>query len=146
MWSAHDEMVWRYTNDGVKRGMAKAILMMLRARRLPHTPSHRVRAESRTRFRETSRWLARAAAARSVDEVLEARRWRHDYQSDFALKYVREGEARGVASVIVLLLEARGITCADEDAKRILGCSDVKQLTAWLRRAAHANSIEEVLG
>ena len=145
MWSLHDEMAWRYTNDGVKRGMANAILLILRARRLSRTPSARLPAQSRTRFRETSRWLARAATAPSVDEVLEARRWRHDYQSEFARKYVREGETRGIASVIVLLLEARGIAYTDDDVKRIISCTDLKQLIGWLRRALQASAIEDVL-
>jgi hypothetical protein len=53
-----------------------------------------------------------------------------------------EGEARAKADAIVAVLEARGIVLSMEMRDRVLGCTDVKTLELWIRRAATVASAE----
>jgi hypothetical protein len=77
----------------------------------------------------------------------------YEYQSDFARKYVAEGEAAGraageaagEATALLTVLAARGIDVPADASTRITGCTDLDQLTIWLRRAATADSIQDVL-
>jgi hypothetical protein len=67
------------------------------------------------------------------------------YQSDFARRWVAEGRAEGRAEVIVLVLSARGIEVPEDARARILACTDLAQIDAWVERAATVPSIEGLL-
>lgn len=73
-----------------------------------------------------------------------------EYKSDFARGYFSdgkaEGKAEGVAEMILSVLGARGIAASEEVRTRIEECDDLEQLMAWGRRAATAESIEDVFG
>jgi hypothetical protein len=73
----------------------------------------------------------------------------YEYQSDFARRYVAEGEARGElkgeARSLFTVLEARRIDVPAEARTRIVNCNDPDQFTVWLRRALTATSIQDVL-
>jgi len=62
------------------------------------------------------------------------------------------GYARGHAHALLAVLEARGFDVRRYDgdgmstAWRVAQCKDVLQLTAWLMRAANADSLEDVFG
>ncbi|MEU3128486.1 hypothetical protein ACIBVM_19655 [[Kitasatospora] papulosa] len=56
-----------------------------------------------------------------------------------------EGEARGRAEDILLVLDERGIEVPDGIRDTITGCRDLDVLRRWLRRAATADSAEEIL-
>jgi hypothetical protein len=74
---------------------------------------------------------------------------RRDYKSDFARRYVAQGNAEGraeEAKMILAVLSARGIAVPDQARTRITECADLEQLEAWVRPAATATSIEEVCG
>lgn len=43
------------------------------------------------------------------------------------------------------MLDERGITVPAEARDRILACTDLNQLTTWLRRAVRAATIDDVL-
>ncbi|MEV5706593.1 hypothetical protein [Actinoallomurus sp. NPDC052274] len=58
----------------------------------------------------------------------------------------REGRHEGRVDIILAMLSARGVMVPDEARARIQGCADLDQLVEWGRRAATADSIEEVLG
>src|SRR5512133_330687 len=47
-----------------------------------------------------------------------------------------EGRAEGKADSVLEVLDARGIVVTQEQRRRILECSDLERLGAWLRRAA----------
>lgn len=64
----------------------------------------------------------------------------HRYQSDFARRYVSEGEAHAVLAV----LEARGIDIPEDIRDRISACTDLDRLGAWIRQAATAHKIEDL--
>jgi predicted transposase/invertase (TIGR01784 family) len=57
-----------------------------------------------------------------------------------------EGEAKGKADALLQLLEARGIAVPEDARVRIMACQDIAQLETWLRRAATAAAVDEVLG
>ena len=65
----------------------------------------------------------------------------YEYQSDFAKKYVAEGEAKAMLT----MLRARGIAVSDAVRERILAEKDPKQVERWLEKAATAASIAEVI-
>ncbi|HEX6472144.1 MAG TPA: hypothetical protein VF069_23835 [Streptosporangiaceae bacterium] len=54
------------------------------------------------------------------------------------------GEARGEAKALLLTLSARGIEVPEDARTRITGCEDLGQLETWVRRAATAESAEDL--
>ncbi|GAA4623652.1 hypothetical protein GCM10023196_020680 [Actinoallomurus vinaceus] len=70
----------------------------------------------------------------------------YEYKSDFARRYVAqgkaEGKAEGEATAILKVLAARGIPVSDEARGRIMGCTDLTVLEAWVERAATVDSID----
>jgi hypothetical protein len=87
--------------------------------------------------------------ARSILEAMVKTRDR-EYKSEFARGYFREGEAKGEARgevrMILAVLAARGVAVPEEARARIDECADLEQLEAWGRRAATAETIEEIFG
>jgi hypothetical protein len=56
----------------------------------------------------------------------------------------KEGKREGEAEAILLVLEARGLDVTDADRERITGCTDLRQLKKWLRRAATAEKTSDL--
>jgi hypothetical protein len=71
-----------------------------------------------------------------------------DFQSDFARKYLtrgrEEGEAAGQAKALLAVLESRGMRISQKARTRILACTDIEQIDAWLRKAASVASVDEL--
>ena len=73
-------------------------------------------------------------------------------QSEFAKKHQAtgrvegrvEGRIEGRAHAVVDVLEARGLTVSEDSRSRILACTDAGQLSAWLRKAATATTVDQV--
>ena len=92
------------------------------------------------------------AARRYLEELLASRTY--EYQSDFVRRYVFqgraegrvEGRAEGEATALLAALAARRIDVPEDAHARITGCRDIETLTAWIRRAATAERIGDVLG
>jgi hypothetical protein len=88
------------------------------------------------------------ATARAILEDLMAN-GTYQYQSDFAKRYFgqgkAEGEAKGKAEAIIAILETRGVEVTESARARILGCTDLTKLDAWLTRAVMAKSAREVI-
>ena len=102
-------------------------------------------------------------AARKAFEALM--QGNYEYQTDFARKYYGQGKAEGKAEGraegeakgkaegraetaredIYEVLDARGLQLSPEHRQRIAGCEDLAQLKAWLRLAATATSVEQLL-
>ncbi len=74
--------------------------------------------------------------------------FKYEYQSDFARKYVAqgrdEGRAEEAARLLLMALDARGITIADTTRAEIDRCTDLDQLESWARKAITAESENEV--
>ncbi|MEO3829219.1 hypothetical protein [Actinomadura sp. B10D3] len=76
----------------------------------------------------------------------------YEWKSDFALKHIAEGEAKGriegeakgEIKVLLVVLEARGFTIDDDLRQRITNCKDLQQLDTWARRAATAQTLDEI--
>jgi hypothetical protein len=87
-----------------------------------------------------------AAARDRLEEFMTATG--HRYQSEFANRYFSQGEAKGRAeggaTMLLNILDARGITVPDDVRTRITSCTDSEQLQIWARRAATAEKIEDL--
>lgn len=74
----------------------------------------------------------------------------HEYLSEYAQKFVAQGEtrgeARGKAGAVLAVLDARGIAVPNAARTRIGESDDPHQLEVWVRRAATANSVEDLFG
>jgi hypothetical protein len=95
---------------------------------------------------------ALSEAARAALEELMAG-GSYEFQSEFAKKHQAkgraegrtEGRAEGQAEALLAVLDARGLRISDEARARILACTDTEQLADWLRKAATATSIDQVI-
>jgi hypothetical protein len=58
---------------------------------------------------------------------------------------LREGEAKGRAADILLVLKTRGVAVPEEIEQRIAACTDPAVLSQWLERAVTAQSAAEVV-
>jgi hypothetical protein len=55
-----------------------------------------------------------------------------------------EGEAKGQAKAILVVLESRGLEVSSEQRERILGNTDASTLNTWLKKAATVASVEQL--
>jgi hypothetical protein len=71
-----------------------------------------------------------------------------EYRSEFVRKFVHqgraEGRAEGEAQALLAVLAAREIEVPDDVRARITGCTDLEQLETWIRRAATADSVQDL--
>ena len=56
-----------------------------------------------------------------------------------------QGEARGKAEALLAFLDARNVHVPDDIRADIAACTDIDQLDEWIRRAATADKIQDVL-
>lgn len=75
----------------------------------------------------------------------ELENMKHEYQSDFAKRYVAQGLAEGRAESLLAVLQARGIAVPDAIRQRILTQKNAERLELWLKKAAVAASVAEVI-
>jgi hypothetical protein len=87
--------------------------------------------------------MCRGASSRSgaARRALEAMMKGYEYQSEFAKKYVTEGDARALLTV----LRGRGIDVPDAARDRILSEKDPQRLERWLEKAGISATVAEVL-
>lgn len=78
---------------------------------------------------ERAEWRAQARAAGLAEGRAEGR---------------AEGVLDGERSALRTIVAARGWTLSDEQSTRVAECSDPQQITAWIRRAAIASSLDAV--
>jgi hypothetical protein len=62
------------------------------------------------------------------------------YQSDFARRYYGQGQA----DAVVTALETRGIEVPADVLERITSCTDLDQLTSWVRRAVTVRTAQDL--
>jgi hypothetical protein len=92
-----------------------------------------------------------AVVLKRMEELM--RTSKYEYQSDFAKKYFArgheagraEGRALGESRALLLFLQSRGMDVPADVAKRIEEERDGGRLEAWIRRAATADTIDDVL-
>jgi hypothetical protein len=83
-----------------------------------------------------------AAARRTLEELVTT--GTYEYQSDLVRRFILQGRAEGESLSVLAVLEARGIPVPDEVRARITECTDSDQLNAWVRRAATADSVDDL--
>lgn len=87
-----------------------------------------------------------AAARHCLEEIMQA--GVYEWQSDFALKHIAEGEAKGRVEgeieLLLIVLESRGFTIDDDLRERISSCQDLEQIHTWARRAVTAESLDKI--
>jgi len=66
------------------------------------------------------------------------------YESELTEELRAEGRAEGQATMLLRVLQARGLDLSDELRERILSCSDSETLNAWADRAVIAKSADEI--
>jgi hypothetical protein len=69
----------------------------------------------------------------------------YEYQSDFAKKYVAQGEATARAQDVLTVLRVRGIVVPEAARERILAEKDPARLERWHERAILAASVADVI-
>jgi hypothetical protein len=71
------------------------------------------------------------------------------HESEFARRlgsrFKAEGKAEGEVRALLAILDARHIEIPDGVRADLLACTDTAQLEAWIRRAATADKIQDVL-
>jgi hypothetical protein len=80
------------------------------------------------------------AARRALEEMMKG----YEYQSDLGKKYVQV-RTEEAAFALLTVLQARGIAVSDSVRERILAQKDREQLKRWLKKAAVASSVNEIL-
>ncbi|KFE68652.1 hypothetical protein [Hyalangium minutum] len=102
--------------------------------------------------------LAMSSLSEAARGALEAlmQSGKYEYQSEFARKYVAQGREEGLReglqqgryegerAALLEVLNARGLQVDETTLHRIMGCSDLAQLKSWLRKAATAQSTQEL--
>ena len=81
------------------------------------------------------------AARRALEAMMKG----YEYQSDFAKKYVAQGEAKARARDVLTVFQVCGIAVPDAARERILAEQDQEQLERWLKEAVTAVSLHEVI-
>jgi hypothetical protein len=113
-----------------------------------------------------------SAVQQCLEELMATQTY--EYQSNFARRYYTQGEAKGRAEgeargraegeargraegeaigraegearAVLAILHARGIPVPEDIHTRITTCTDLDQLDTWVRRAATATTIHDLLG
>ena len=68
----------------------------------------------------------------------------YQFRTELAIANQAKGRAEGKAEDVLEALEVRGLAVTDEQRARVLSCTDVDQLRAWLRRAIVAERTSDV--
>lgn len=61
-------------------------------------------------------------------------------------QYIAEGRAEGMATLLVRLLDQRGLPLTVELAHQVSHCQDPEQLQRWFDRVLEAVRLEDVFG
>lgn len=69
----------------------------------------------------------------------------YQYHSELFRKIAAENKAEGEVHAVLTVLDARGVHVPAAIREQILACSDLAQLDIWLRRAAIANTADDVI-
>ncbi|MBL7496456.1 hypothetical protein I6A84_27355 [Frankia sp. CNm7] len=96
---------------------------------------------------ETAGSLPAAARARWEAFLMTTalgRRYHNERYNEIDARAEARGEARGEARAVLTVLEARGLPVTDTLRERIMACTDLDQLSHWLRHASTATTTEDV--
>ncbi len=86
-------------------------------------------------------------AARALLEKLMSAT-NYEFQSEFARKYFSQGKAEGKvegeATLLLRIIDRRGISVSAHDRERVRTCTDLAQIEAWADRALVATTRDQI--
>jgi hypothetical protein len=82
-----------------------------------------------------------AAARHELEAIMKG----YGYQTDFAKKYVAQGDTEATARNVLTVLRVRGFAVPDAVRDRILAQKDPERLERWLEKAVIAPSVTAVI-
>lgn len=144
--------------DPRARTTAENVLTVLAARHIDVSDEAHARITACTDLGRLCHWLRRAATIDSPEDLFTAvpsrpqnrSLRRRDAEVDIVRRYLWhgrvEGRLRGTATAVLAVLDVRGVAVAAAPREWITGSRDLVELENWLRRAATAGSIVDVLG
>lgn len=152
-WAENEARLWAYDR-------AELVVETLKRRGIHVSDMHHKFITSCTYPSTLEFWHRRADSAYSIDEVTEGIRLdipsSHTFRSKFAQLYVRhgwvlaweggraEGSIQTEGKAILQVLAARGISVSRRDRLRIAACNSRAWLATWLKRAATAETADQV--
>ncbi|WP_112140749.1 hypothetical protein [Glycomyces dulcitolivorans] len=87
--------------------------------------------------------------ARTILEAL-VQQETYPYQSklvaDLKAEGRAEGKAEGESNALLIIIESRGLAITENERRKIETCQDLNRLNSWLKRAATAPSVADILG
>jgi hypothetical protein len=151
-------LVGRFVAQGRVEGLADAVFAILETRRIPIPDETRTGIMGCADLDQLGALVQRAATSTSVDWSPNTSTDRPSAASDgaFLSRYIYQGRAdgrqeswdvgraEGGAAALLVILEARGVPVPDEVRGRITECTDLVQLDNWIRRAATADSMDDL--
>jgi hypothetical protein len=85
---------------------------------------------------------------RILEQLMKSDAW--PVYSPFAKEHFgrgkKEGKAEGEVEAILVVLDARNLDITDAERARITGCTDLRQLKTWVKRAATAEKTSDIFG
>jgi hypothetical protein len=84
------------------------------------------------------------AARKSFEMLPQGQRFFSETQRRSFSEGEKKGKAEGEAQALLRVLDRRGLSISAEQRERVLACSELAALEAWLDRAVTAESTEEV--
>jgi hypothetical protein len=66
------------------------------------------------------------------------------YKSVFALHHEAKGKAEGEATAVITVLTTRGLKVSKDVRERIQSCTDLAQLTEWVKRAVTVGRADDL--
>jgi hypothetical protein len=109
-----------------------------------------------TRYHEHAFNLAPLVVQRILEQLMTSETW--PVYSPFAKEHFgrgmtegkkegrKEGRAESHAADILTVLEARNLDVTDADRERIAGCTELRQLEIWVRRAVTVEETSDLFG
>jgi hypothetical protein len=101
-----------------------------------------LKSEHAKQYDDYAKAIAPLAIRRILEEIMETAT-----ESDMgfiATEFFGRGRAEEGAKTILMVLSARDLTVSDEARERITACGDIDQLESWVRRAATAESTDDI--
>ncbi|HEX3474382.1 MAG TPA: hypothetical protein VHT91_05035 [Kofleriaceae bacterium] len=85
------------------------------------------------------------AARKALEMEPQIKQFFSDAHQRSYAKGKAEGEAKGRAEAVRMILQQRGLVMTDEQQRQVLSCTDVTTLDRWLARALSVASVDELL-
>jgi hypothetical protein len=100
--------------------------------------------KDRSEYYDFVRSALSGAAKDYLEAIMATSTPYYQYKTDWLRDAQVKGKAEGKSNDIITVLETRGLPVNDETRERITSCTDLDQLTEWLRRAVRVEKTDEL--